>query len=431
MAALPLASSGIARSISREQTATTLSTAELHRLRAGADSASLLKNEAFWQQVRSCYALPEGVIQLENGNWGAMGKPVLQTYLQQTERVNQLTSYYSRREFAGEVRPIVADLAARLGCAPDELALARGASEVLNNLISGYRLLEPNQAVMYADIDYDSMQAAMRQRGVAVVQLNIPEGLSAEEIVAFYRDALQRNPQVKLLLLTHLSHRHGLVLPIKAIVRMAREFGVDCIVDAAHSWGQMDFNLADLGADFVGFNIHKWMGAPIGCGLMYIKRSRLADIAPALGDSLDFSPPDTVGKTYHRIHTGTFNYAAWLSIPSALAFHDAIGGKLKAARIRYLRNYWVERVRSLPFVDIVADRGDNAQFAGITSLRLNSQTGKQANRELAAVLLQNHNLFTVLRTGLQRGACVRVTPSVFNTTAELDVLVEAINAGGP
>ncbi|MBY6063646.1 aminotransferase class V-fold PLP-dependent enzyme [Pseudidiomarina sediminum] len=398
----------------------------LQKLTKATTVQQLVRDEVFWSYVRGFYQLPEKVIQLENGNWGVMSTPVLEEYVQQTQRVNQLSSYYSRREFYGELKPIVTDVAQRLGCGADEIAFARGASEVLNNLISGYRHLGKGDAVMYADVDYDSMQAAMRQRGVNVVKINLPEQANANDYVSVYRDALRAHPQVKLLLLTHLSHRHGLVLPIKEIVAMAREFGVDCIVDAAHSWGQMDFDLADLGADFVGFNLHKWMGAPIGCGVMYIKRERLVDIAPALGDGLAFDPNKEIGKAYHRIHTGTFNYAAWLTIPKALAFHDAIGAELKAARLRYLRDYWVSRVRDLPHLSIVADTPTGG-YATITSLRYREQTSVEANKALAQRLLDQHNIFSVHRTGLNQGACVRITPSTFTLTSELDKLITALS----
>nr|QID24504.1 Aminotransferase class-V [Pseudoalteromonas translucida TAC125] len=390
-----------------------------------------VSDEAFWQQVRQHYQLPSDVIQLENGNWGVMSKSVLQSYMSHTQRVNQYSSHYSRREFMQEFKPIHERVATILGCAATEIAFARGATEVLNNLIAGYRNLKPNDVVMYADTDYDSMQAAMCQRSNPVVKINLPERASAEEYVAFYRAAIEQHPRVKLLLLTHLSHRHGLVLPIKKIVAMAREYGVDCIVDAAHSWGQINFNVADLGADFVGFNLHKWMGAPIGVGVMYIKSSRLADIAPAIGDTTVLktnSKSDTpIGATYNRIHTGTFNYAAWLAVPAALDFHDNIGGDLKAARIKYLRDYWVNQVAEIRQVQLVASNEPDT-YAGICSFRLYGETSVAGNEAIAAKLLQQHKIFSVHRNGLANGACVRITPALFNTTAEMNSLAQALKA---
>lgn len=398
-----------------------------------ADGSALNKvaDEAFWQQVRAHYQLPPDIIQLENGNWGVMTKNVLQSYIKHTQHLNQYSSYFSRREFMQEFKPIQHRVATMLGCAPAEIAFARGATEVLNNLIVGYRNLKHDDAVMYADTDYDSMQAAMRQRGNPVITINLPERASAEEYVAFYRMALEQHPQVKLLLLTHLSHRHGLVLPIKKIVAMARQYDVDCIVDAAHSWGQIDFNIADLGADFVGFNLHKWMGAPLGVGVMYIKNSRLADISPAIGDEASSEAhAKTVvknGATYNRIHTGTFNYAAWLTVPTALDFHDSIGAELKAARIKYLRDYWVSRITNVPQLQLVIGNEPDT-YAGICSFRLQGETSVAGNKAISARLLQQHKIFSVYRSGLAGGACVRITPALFNTTTEMDRLIQALQA---
>lgn len=408
LAALPLAPGATASNISKQGVA-----------------QSLIKNENFWQKVRDNYQLPSDVIQLENGNWGVMSKSVLHDYVNQTEHVNRLSSLYTRKEFYGDFKPILNRVANMLGCDSEEIALARGASEVLNNLISGYRKLGSGDAVMYADVDYDTMQAAMRQRGLKVVKIDLPEEGSAEDYVDYYRQALTNHPEVKLLLLTHLSHRHGLVLPIKKLVSMAKEFGVDCIVDAAHSWGQLDFNVKELGADFVGFNLHKWIGAPLGCGVMYIKRERLADISPALGDSLDFDPANNVGKIYNRIHTGTFNYAAWLSIPAALDFHETLGAKLKSARLRYLRDYWVSRARELPNIQVVSDNAPDLH-AAISSFRVNNNYSVDANKKIAAQLLQKNSIFSVHRTGLAKGACVRITPAVFTLTREMDMLIKAL-----
>lgn len=129
-------------------------------------------------------------------------------------------------------------------------------------------------------------------------------------------------------------------MPIKDIANMARERGVDVIVDAAHSWGQIDFKVGELDCDFVGFNLHKWIGAPLGVGFMYIRKPRLADIDRAYGDE-DFPPTDIRS----RVHTGTSNFAASLALPTALQLHQAIGPKAKELRLRHLRDHWVSRTR--------------------------------------------------------------------------------------
>lgn len=404
--------------------ATTPTPATITRPDLAADA--LARDEAFWQQVRQQYWLPQGVTQLENGNWGVMAKPVLEAYQQHTFRVNRNSSYFSRRTLGAELATIREQVAATLGAAPGEIAFTRGATEVLQNLISGYRQLAPGDAVLYADTDYDSMQSAMawlgQRRGVEVVTLQLPERASQAELLAAYRQALDANPKVRLLLLTHLSHRHGLILPVQEIVAMARTRKVDCIIDAAHSWGQIDFNVNDLQADFVGFNLHKWMGAPIGVGVMYIRKERLDAIAPYLGDTA-FAEDDIRA----RVHTGTSNIAALLAVPDALAFHHQIGGVAKQARLRYLRDYWVQRTRDLPGMEVLTLNGPE-DHAGISAFRLHGRRDSPANRTLARRLLDEHGVFTVHRDGLAGGSCVRVTPALFTSTGDLDRLVSGLTA---
>ena len=129
---------------------------------------------------------------------------------------------------------------------------------------------------------------------------------------------------------------------------MARARGADTIVDAAHSFGQVDVKMADIGADFVGCNLHKWLGAPVGIGVMYIKASRIGDVDRMLAD-------ESGGATSidSRIHTGTTNFATTLTVPAAIDFHEAVGAAFKAARVRYLRDRWVSAVRNTRGIDIM------------------------------------------------------------------------------
>jgi selenocysteine lyase/cysteine desulfurase len=277
---------------------------------------------------------------------------------------------------------------------------------------------------MYADLDYDSIQATMesaaRRCGCNVVRLEIPEPVTHDALVAFYRDALARHRRTRLLLLTHVSHRTGLVMPVKAIAAEARARSVTVVVDAAHSWGQLDFRIDDLDVDFAGFNLHKWMGAPIGVGVMYIRKVRLEDIAPNIS-----AWPDEADRVAGRVHTGTSNLAACLTVPNAFTFHDRIGASAKEARLRYLRNRWTAPLRGVAGVDILTP-DDPRLHAGITSFRLAGKTSAADNHAIAERLLNDHGIFTVHRDGVARGACVRVTPAVFNSSADMDGLAGAI-----
>jgi len=381
------------------------------------------QDEAFWSAVAGLYDVTGEVIHLEHGNWGMMARPVLEAHIAHVEAVNRRNSYYARREFWPDAQAVQARIAAVLGCEPDEIVLTRNATEALQALIGGYNRLSPGDGVLYADLDYGSMQTAMawlrERRGADLVTMALPEPATRQSLIDAYEQALIANPHVRLMLLTHLSHRTGLVLPVAEICEMARGRGVDVIVDAAHSWGQIDFTVAELNADFVGFNLHKWIGAPLGVGLMYVRKPRIADIDPFMGEpSRD---PQDIGA---RAHTGTTDFAAILSVPAALDVHEAIGPARKAARLRYLRSLWTGAAREAGFEVLTPE--DPSLHAGITSFRAAGQTGAQENAALAARLLDEHNIFTVHRTGIASGACVRVTPGVFTSPDDVRALAEAL-----
>lgn len=381
------------------------------------------QDEAFWSAVAGLYDVTGEVIHLEHGNWGMMARPVLEAHIAHVEAVNRRNSYYARREFWPDAQAVQARIAAVLGCEPDEIVLTRNATEALQALIGGYNRLSPGDGVLYADLDYGSMQTAMawlrERRGADLVTMALPEPATRQSLIDAYEQALIANPHVRLMLLTHLSHRTGLVLPVAEICEMARGRGVDVIVDAAHSWGQIDFTVAELNADFVGFNLHKWIGAPLGVGLMYVRKPRIADIDPFMGEpSRD---PQDIGA---RVHTGTTDFAAILSVPAALDVHEAIGPARKAARLRYLRSLWTGAAREAGFEVLTPE--DPSLHAGITSFRAAGQTGAQENAALAARLLDEHNIFTVHRTGIASGACVRVTPGVFTSPDDVRALAEAL-----
>lgn len=388
-------------------------------LAAGGDD-----EDAYWRGIAAHYDVTREVIQLENGNWGMMARPVLDAYKAHLERVNRDTSYYTRRRFGADAMAARDVLAAELGVPADEIAFTRNATEALKALILGYNRLEPGDAVLYADLDYDSMQDCMEhlraRRGVSVVRIALPEPATRQALIDAYVAAFEANPRLKLVLLTHLSHRTGLVLPVREIAALARSRGIDAIIDAAHSWGQLDMTLADLDCDFVGINCHKWLGAPLGVGAVYIRGPALARI-----DRDPAEPIDGRDTVQARVHTGTADFAAILTVPAALAFQQAIGRTRRASRLRALRDRWVAAARALPGMEILTP-DDPDLHGGITAFRLAGLTSAQANAALAGRLLDRHRIFTVHRDGPARGACVRVTPALFNSVADMDALARAL-----
>ena len=341
-------------------------------------------------------------------------------------RVNRQNSGYARSTFGADFENVRNRVATAVGALPEEVALTRGATEALQILISGYNKLQPGDTVLYADLDYDSMQYAMTmlkdRRGVEVKTFAIPEPATRDAVLEAYKAVLAETPKAKLLLLTHLSHRTGLVMPIREIADMARARGIDVIVDAAHSWGQISFNVADLGADFVGFNLHKWIGAPVGMGFFYIRKDRLADIDVHMGDQ-DWPAEDIRS----RVHTGTVNFAAALSVPAAIELHEKIGAPAKNARLSYLRNYWVDKVRPIETIEILTP-DDAAMHAGITSFRIKGKGSKDDNNAVVVRLRDEFKVLTVRRAGVAAGQCIRVSPALYTTEAELDRLVAALSS---
>jgi len=379
-----------------------------------------------WAGVAAQFDVTSEVVQLENGNWGMMARPVAAAYGRHLEMVNQRTSYYSRRLYGPDLERVRGRVAASLGVDRSEIAFTRGATEALQALIGGYNRLRPGDAVLHADLDYDAMQSAMRwlktRRGVEPVAIALPEPANRQGLIDAYARALEGDPRIRLILLTQVSHRTGLVLPVAEIVAMARARGVDAIVDSAHAWGQLDFRLPDLGADFVGLNAHKWIGAPVGVGVLYIRQGRTADIDPYMG-SADY--PE--GDVRDRVHSGTANFAAFLAVADALDFHEQIGVEAKAARLAGLRARWTEPLREVGGLEILTP-ADPRLAGAIGAFRLRGRASPAENAQLARTLLDRFGIFTVARTGLASGACVRVTPAIFTREAEIDRLTAALRS---
>ena len=390
------------------------------------NSAGVATDTTYWDAVRKLYAVSPSIVNLENGYWGIMAEPVRLDYLAKTDMVNRESSFYARTQFGRDGEAARQAVAAAVGAAPDEVALTRGATEALQLLIGGYNKLQPGDTVLYSDLDYDSMQYAMNwlkeRRGVNVVKFSIPEPATRGAVLQTYQKVLADHPKAALLLVTHVSHRTGLVMPVAEIAALARARGVDVVLDAAHSWGQIDFKVQELGVDFIGFNLHKWIGAPLGVGFMYVAKSRLADIDRAMGDE-DWAPTDIRS----RVHTGTYNFASVLALPGALALHQQIGPRAKALRLRYLRDYWVSRVRGFKGLEILTP-DEPGMAAGITSFRLAGKGTAADNNAIVAQLRDQFGIFTVRRGGVAKGQCIRVSPAIYTAEADLDRLVQALRA---
>ena len=298
--------------------------ASLPVLPASTSPADLARDEAFWSEVASHYDRTDGILNFEHGYWGKMARPVQSAYLDALRMVNTQNSFYARKDYAEDEAAATRRIAQALGAHEDEIVITRNATEAAHNLIRQYRGLGEGDAVLLADIDYPGFKShahwLAEGRGVRVVEIEIPTWANQAEILQLYLAAFDANPDLKLMLVTHVSNQQGLVVPVAEITVEAKRRGIDVICDAAQSWGLLDFRVADLGPDWVAFNLHKWIGAPVGTGALYMRRGTLGKVAPYPGEE---DPENS--NVAARVHPGTFNFAARLAIPAALDFHEAVG----------------------------------------------------------------------------------------------------------
>ncbi|SDZ42483.1 aminotransferase class V-fold PLP-dependent enzyme [Pseudomonas salomonii] len=379
-------------------------------------------NERHWHAVAQRYELEPGPINLENGYFGRMSRAVQAQYLEHVAFINRSNSLYVRQRFEqGENVEIRRQLAGLIDADPDAIAFTRNATEALQSLIRNYNGLRPGDQVLISDLEYDTVKGAMRWlasvRGVEVVELAHAHPAGFDSLVQTYRDAFAQYPRLKLMALTHVTHRTGLVMPVEAIAKAAREHGVDVILDGAHALGQIEFNLAELGIQFAGFNLHKWIGAPLTLGFLYIAPERLADIDPDMGE-FHYPASDVRARTSYS----TPNFPALMTLPLVLEEHRNLGGSAaKGARVNYLRDRWVSQVRGLPGIEVLTP-DDPRLYCAITAFKF---TGRDQH-EMADRLLKEYDLFTTTRTGAAFGTCIRVTPGLVTSAADIDVLVNAI-----
>jgi selenocysteine lyase/cysteine desulfurase len=374
-------------------------------------------DETYWSGIRDQFSPSADFINLENGLFGLQPKSVLEAFQRYTVEVNQQAAFFLRRQYPERHAAVLRRLTAFTGSDDGELLITRNVTEAMNILIQGYPLSAGDEVVLH-DQDYPSMVAAFemmrRRRDIQISSFRFPLlPHDDEEILALYDRAI--TSRTRLILLTHMIHTTGQIVPVAKIARMARARKVDVLVDAAHSFAQLDYRFADLGADFIATNLHKWLGAPLGLGLLYIRRDRVGDIAPLFGDT-------TYAETDIRKlgHFGVTPPASVLAIEDAIAFHEAVGARNKEIRLRYLKDYWVSRVRDLGAIEMLTPAGSDRSCA-IAAFRVAGRSGK----EVVDYLFDQHRILTVERD-IDGATGVRVTPHLYTSIEQLDRLVAAL-----
>jgi selenocysteine lyase/cysteine desulfurase len=382
----------------------------------GLPPAAAVTEEAFWREVRKAFPAYADYINLENGYSSPQPTPTFEAFQRHEQTINGGLSFYMRRKRANDLAAVKTQLAELAGCPADEIVITRNTTESLGTVTHGVDLAPGDEAVM-CDQDYGSMLEQFRQqarrRGLKCVEISIPlHPRDDQEMVDTYARAI--TPRTKLLLLSHMVNITGHILPVRKIADMAHARGVAVIVDAAHSFAHVVFTMPELDGDYLGASLHKWLCTPLGAGLLHIKKDKIRTVWPLLGDT---SRPDDDIRKLERIGT----HPSWtvLAISDAIRFHKLIGPERKEARLRYLQQYWTDRVRDIPKVYLNTPTGNRA--CGIANVGIE---GRKPG-VIADALLEKYRIFTVA-IDIVPVKGVRVTPHLYTTTAELDALVKAI-----
>ncbi|MCU0646486.1 MAG: aminotransferase class V-fold PLP-dependent enzyme [Gemmatimonadaceae bacterium] len=379
---------------------------------------ALARDGDFWESVRGGYRLVPDYINLENGYYSMQSSAVLEQYVSHVRAINYQASRYMRTVQSDDALETRRQLAALAGCAVEELIVTRNTTESLDTVIAGYDWKPGDEAVMAAQ-DYgamlDQFRLMARRHGLVNRVVSLPfDPATDDEVVQLYANAI--TPKTRLLMVCHLVNITGHILPIRKIAEMAHARGVDVLVDGAHAFAQLEFRIPDLGVDYYGASLHKWLGAPLGAGMLYVRREKIAGLWPVFGDAVS-TPDDDIRKLNHR---GTHPVHTDLAIRDAIAAHQAIGIQRKEARLRYLQRYWSDQVRDRPNVVLNTPR-DPVRSCAIANVGVTSMPPRELHRRL----FDEHKVWTVaIDNAGVRG--VRVTPHLYTTTAELDTFVGAL-----
>lgn len=383
--------------------------------------SELAMDEDFWLSVRSGYRINPDFINLENGYYNFLPEKTLERFIAHVREVNYQGSYYMRTVQFDRKAEMAAKLAAIAGCGADELVITRNTTESLDMIIGGLEWKPGDEAVM-AEQDYPSMLNMFRQvekrHGVVNRIVSVPnDPRSDEEIVELYAGAI--TSRTKLLMVCHMINLTGQILPVRKICDMAHSRGVEVMVDGAHTFAHIKFSVPDLGCDYFGASLHKWLSVPLGAGILYVKKDKISRIWPLLAP-YDKEPDDITRLN----HTGTHPVHTDLTIEDSIEYYNMLGAERKEARLRYLQNYWTGRVRKM-FHIILNTPSDAARSCAIANVGIKGMKPG----ELGDLLFRNYRIYCAPIDGAGVHGC-RITPNVYTTTAELDVLIKALEEQG-
>ena len=390
----------------------------INLLKQDVSAKDLAMDEDYWSIIQQSYTTSPALINLNNGGVSPSPRIVQEAVERFNKMTNEGPSYYMWRILDQGREPLRDKLAQLAGADPEEIAVNRNATEALNTVIFGLNL-KAGDEIIGTKQDYPNMINAWRQRaqrdGIVYNQISFQFPIeNDEEIVAGFEKAI--TPKTKIIHITHIINWIGQILPVKKITDMAKKHGIETIVDGAHSFGLLDYNIPDLGCDYYGTSLHKFLSAPIGSGMLWIKKEKIEKIWPLVCND---KPNGTDIRKFETL--GTRSFPIEQGIGEAVNFQNGIGSKRKEERIRYLKNYWATRVQNIAKVKIHTSFKDEYACA-ICGVSVDGMTPG----ELDSALFSNYKIHTV---GIvwENISCVRITPHVYTRIQELDKLVMAID----
>lgn len=384
---------------------------------ADRSAASIAADEDYWAVIQQAFSVTRGIINLNNGGVSPSPRLVTEAFVRYTWQQEDATAYTMWRILEPQSETVREGLAEIFGCSAEEIAITRNASESLEILLMGLDLRSGDE-ILTTTQDYPRMLTTLKQRelreGLKLNLIKIP--IAPEnplEIAAAFEKAV--TPRTKLILISHQINLTGQINPVKQVCEMARKRGIETIVDGAHSFAQFDFRQEDLGCDYFGTSLHKWLHAPKGTGMLYVRKEKIVKVW-ALMASEEKNKEDI--RKFEEI--GTHSAAMRLAIGEAVLFHNAIGGKRKEERLRYLSRYWMDRLNEIPKVGFNTSF-DERQFCAIANVKVDGMDPV----EIGNYLMSKHHILTTPIVH-EEFTGIRITPNIYTALWELDRFCEVM-----
>src|SRR5881628_1907743 len=368
-------------------------------------------DEDFWLEIQKAFTVTRGIINLNNGGVSPSPRIVTEALVRYIWQQEDATAYTMWQILEPQSETIRTGLAELFGCDREEIAITRNASESLEVLLMGMDFKSGDE-ILTTTQDYPRMLTTLRQRekreglSLKLIQIPIPPKRLDEISTAFEKGITNRT---RLILISHEINITGQITPVKAVCELARARGIETIVDGAHSFAQFHFKQSDLGCDYFGTSLHKWLYAAKGTGMLYVKRDKIEKIWPLM--AAEAKQASDIRK-FEEI--GTHSAAPKLAIGEALLFHNGIGGKRKEARLRYLSRYWMNRLKDVPKIHFNTSF-DPDQSCAIANVHIEGTSPEAVTK----YLFDKHHIFAVpiMHEEFQG---LRITPNVYTTIEELN-----------